>query len=422
MAPLALLLLQLLFFYPDLYASGSGQQENYSIYEIARHWAEWDGKLERYFEGKEDIPSLVESLNGFSRELNSFIQSKSLQYYISGHFSFRERGEKIIGMVGEIRLALETDQPETAVLYALETDRLLMGWQYRDAKLTDSINMRYFYQFFLFSLMIITLVLFIWLLCHALMASRIREQESQAFSREIILGQERERKRISRELHDTVAQELRYLGMKLTRIYRETAKNDGKAISALCKEVIREQKTLADRVRSICRNLIPPDFQRQNLVDALNLLCTDFSERTGIKCVLSAEENLRFDSLSPDAQLQCFRIVQEALINIEKHAEASEASVVVRNGRAEKNPAPRGLPSLVICVSDDGKGFDEPPSSPAILAGAYDHFGIRGMYERTAMLNGSLEFLGEKGEGVLVKIMIPLESDFSLELPRPKAV
>jgi signal transduction histidine kinase len=97
------------------------------------------------------------------------------------------------------------------------------------------------------------------------------------------------------------------------------------------------------------------------------------------------------------AQLQCFRLVQEALTNIEKHAAASEAVVVVRG---EED-------TLLICISDDGKGFaPSSPNNPALYAAG--HFGIRGMYTRTAILGGSLRFESEAGEGTTVIIRAPL--------------
>jgi signal transduction histidine kinase len=103
------------------------------------------------------------------------------------------------------------------------------------------------------------------------------------------------------------------------------------------------------------------------------------------------------------AQLQCFRLVQEALINIEKHAGASEAVVVVR---CEED-------TLLICISDDGKGFapsqDDPENHRFETIYAPGHFGIRGMYTRTAILGGSLRFESEAGEGTTVIIRAPLQ-------------
>jgi two-component system nitrate/nitrite sensor histidine kinase NarX len=119
-------------------------------------------------------------------------------------------------------------------------------------------------------------------------------------------------------------------------------------------------------------------------------------------------ENLRLDLLDEEKQLQVYRIVQEALTNIKKHAEAGEAVVVMRmnNGGG------------YISVSDDGKGFS--PDSPAGKrfrdnggAGKRTevHLGIRGMYERAAILGGNLSIESNgPGEGVTVQLIIPLEA------------
>jgi signal transduction histidine kinase len=102
-----------------------------------------------------------------------------------------------------------------------------------------------------------------------------------------------------------------------------------------------------------------------------------------------------------EMQLQCFRLVQEALTNIWKHAEASEVTVVLRNAGFGGN---KTKPGLLICVSDDGKGFAAPcrTHTPA------GHLGIRGMYERITILGGVLSFVSEEGEGTMVKIEAPL--------------
>jgi signal transduction histidine kinase len=97
--------------------------------------------------------------------------------------------------------------------------------------------------------------------------------------------------------------------------------------------------------------------------------------------------------LNDEKQLQIFRIVQEALTNVEKHAKAKEAIVVLRT-------SPNG--DIFIGISDDGKGFntDGEPNEGG------RHFGIRGMKERAALLGGTLEIKSERGEGTFVRLKI----------------
>jgi signal transduction histidine kinase len=204
----------------------------------------------------------------------------------------------------------------------------------------------------------------------------------------------KERGRIARELHDTVAQDLRSLGLKITRIGRSGE-------SDLCREAAEDQTKILDKIREICANLIPPDFHHTRLPDSLRLLCGEFGKRTGIECRITIDENLNLEGLNEEMQLQCFRLVQESLANIEKHAGAGEAVVVLRN--CKENTA---MKTLLICISDDGKGFEKAPTRENTVAP--DHLGIRGMFERINILNGTLDFISESGQGTMVRIEVPL--------------
>jgi two-component system NarL family sensor kinase len=177
---------------------------------------------------------------------------------------------------------------------------------------------------------------------------------------------------------------------------------------SLCREVAAAQEQLMGRVRGICDGLAPPDFRFQGLPDALRRLCYDFGSRTGIDCRIDLAENLTLEPLDEDMQLQIFRIVQEALINAEKHAGAREAVVVLRNSDSKKG---RGL---FVSVSDDGRGFPETRDSRSVRyesppEAEPGHLGIRGMFERCAILNGVLIIESEEREGTMVYLEAPLE-------------
>jgi signal transduction histidine kinase len=148
-------------------------------------------------------------------------------------------------------------------------------------------------------------------------------------------------------------------------------------------------------VRDICDYLVPPDFRFQGLPDALRRLCLDFGKRTGIDCRIKIKENAGIGFLNEEKQLQIFRIVQEALTNVEKHAEAAVAIVMLR-------VSPNG--DIYVGVSDDGKGFnagEEHAESPSKR-----RMGIRGMKERAALLGGTFSITSERGEGTFVRLKI----------------
>jgi len=254
-----------------------------------------------------------------------------------------------------------------------------------------------------FSLLIV-LVFFIMLsailiyfLSKELKHSLRREEEKSFFSRAVLLAQENERSRLSRELHDTIAQDLRYLSLEMNKIGKM---EDNIKREKLCEDAALLHSDLIRRLRDICDYLVPPDFHFQGLPDALRRLCLDFGKRTGIDCRIDITGEISGVVPNEEKQLQIFRIVQEALANVEKHANATEAIVILRcdhNGE------------LSVGVSDDGRGFRSVPDS-SLSSGEIQHssppMGIRGMNERAAFLGGNLNIKSEPGEGTLVRLHV----------------
>ncbi|MDR1351985.1 MAG: histidine kinase [Treponema sp.] len=208
--------------------------------------------------------------------------------------------------------------------------------------------------------------------------SRRQERDSAAFSRMIMLGQEAERSRIAAELHDTVLQDM-------VRLRHAISAGDAAG------DLLDLGRRVMNRTRKVCRELMPPDFSRFALQDSLIQLCMDFTGRTGVECRALIHSGFTARGYPPAAQLQIYRIAQEALTNIEKHAGAAEATLTARGGTAED-------PSLLICISDDGAGLPAPPS---------EGLGIRGMRERAAILGADLSFIGGPGGGLTVRLEIP---------------
>ena len=206
----------------------------------------------------------------------------------------------------------------------------------------------------LFTIIITGLMLLLCYLYLSIKKAREQEQLSQEFSNLVIEGLETERRRISRELHDTI----------LPQLY-------GRAVS--------------DQIRSICIALMPPDFSCLSLKDALTQLCVKFSVRTGIRCACYIEDELDFSKINAENQLHIYRMIQESFNNIEKHSKAASASLSAR----------RLLEGILICVSDDGVG---------LAAGKGEGLGIRSMRQRAAITGSKLDFLSEAENGFMVKI------------------
>jgi two-component system sensor histidine kinase UhpB len=190
---------------------------------------------------------------------------------------------------------------------------------------------------------------------------------------EITWAQEEERKRIARELHDDTIQSLAALSLEIQAITRDK----GLSLETLqrLEKLRRETGSIIDGVRRFSYELRPAVLDQLGLIPALELLTSELNRGTKIK---SHVEVIGFERrLAPDLELALFRIVQEALRNIRKHAQAKKASVVV-----EFN-----LDNICLGVTDDGQGFELPESMGDFAFRR--KMGLVGMQER-ARLFGSV--------------------------------
>lgn len=226
--------------------------------------------------------------------------------------------------------------------------------------------------------------------------SKQRQKESDEYASHIINAQEEERSRLSAELHDTVAQDL--------RVAVSLAKDESQ------KELLRACIT---EIRSICYELIPPDLAHERLSAAVQSLCQNFRDKNQLDvslAILDDCESVLDSARFLDSQkLGIYRIVQESLSNIKKHAQASEVSVIIR--REQKNE----MSGLYISIEDDGKGFSKNSLVGGGGGGAFGqnrrhgHFGLQGMKMRASHLGGKLTVNSEKDVGTEVKLFVPLE-------------
>jgi signal transduction histidine kinase len=395
---------------------GLAAQENMSVYEVSQKWMHVETELLNYVSagyppdtGRSAAENLLAALEDFSESVEGFLQSPLYESSRLTPFSQRDTTRHIRVLLEELAWAVRAEQArgdadaDGILEFSGKIRKELARWQYLDSAMADTIHLKYFFQFIVFITLIIIMSLFVWRLTVSLEKAQARGTQGAAFSRWMVLGQEQERSRIARELHDSVAQELSALEMMVSQISRRAGDlAGGGEIREICTELSAGHVGLIAGVRTICNDLAPPEFRHQGLAEALRKLCYDFGKTTGLECRITVQEGFTTGPMTVQMQLQCFRLVQEALGNIREHAEAREVTVVLRNtGDSAK-------PGLLICVSDDGKGFAHPQSADDTGRLPAGHFGIRGMYERAAILGGALSFIGEEGEGTMVKIEAPL--------------
>jgi signal transduction histidine kinase len=225
------------------------------------------------------------------------------------------------------------------------------------------------------------------------------ERQMRQLSQRVVAAQEEERKNLSRELHDHVAQVLTALRMELGRLERSRTQGDARAAAA-----IAECRRLVDQmfrtVRDLALGLRPSMLDDFGLQPALEWLVRDVNRRYGVDVVLNVQRDL--ESL-PERHRTCvYRVVQEALTNCVRHARAASANVDV-TGNANH---------LIVTVSDDGVGFE--PSRPR------EGLGLRGLDERVKELGGTMRIAGSAGQGTTLTIDIPIPAQ-ALEEPLARA-
>lgn len=217
---------------------------------------------------------------------------------------------------------------------------------------------------------------------------RADEERGQMVAR-VVQAAEEERRRLAAELHDGPIQRLTALGMRLELARRVLQRDRG----ADPVEVLRPlQERLGEEVgnlRKMVAGLRPPALDERGLTAALTEHCQALGHR-GFRCRVESDLDGRVD---PELETVLYRVAQEALSNIVKHARASAArlSLSARNGY------------VVLEVRDDGAGFD-----PGRLSGTGDHFGLLIMRERVQMVGGTLEVRSAPGRGTVVRAELPL--------------
>ena len=208
------------------------------------------------------------------------------------------------------------------------------------------------------------------------------ENERQQSGRRVLAAQEAERVGIARDLHDEVGQLLTGVLLHLDSIAGTWAADREEIDEA--KQAVRRA---LDEVRRISRELRPEMLEHLGLVSALTELTTTFGRVSGVRVVRQFDESL--PKLKPDAELAVYRIAQESLTNVARHSQASRVTIALE----------RGLDSVVLRVTDDGRGFETAISD--------EHGGLRSMRERALLIDGALAIKQPPAGGVEVRLEVP---------------
>lgn len=251
----------------------------------------------------------------------------------------------------------------------------------------------YFYQTWWFLFLAVTAMAgTIWLIAH-MRLSQVRKiaEAKTAFSRQLITSQEAERKRIAAELHDGLGQSL--LVIKNRTSIGKRVVHDGEKVTAQLDEISNATGHALEEVRGIAYNLRPYHLERLGLRESLNAMIEKICEATGLE--IHARVALFDEVFSKDGEVLFYRVIQESLNNIVKHAQATSVEISIVQTETQ----------VTAHIQDNGRGFVTVPESQS------SGFGLIGLAERVRMLGGTHSIESEAGKGTKVTVTIPLREE-----------
>jgi PAS domain S-box-containing protein len=221
------------------------------------------------------------------------------------------------------------------------------------------------------------------------LAERTRhEEEIQRLSARLIHAQEDERKRLARELHDDLSQQVAVLSIAMGNLKRQIPARETEARQQ-SDRIQQKLAEVAETVRRISHQLHPAVLEYSGLVAALRSYCQEFSALSGMQVAFACDDSI--GEVAPEVGLSLYRITQEALQNAAKHAQTAEAKVSLRRTGNE----------LCLTIEDRGIGMAAQPTR-------LDGLGLVSIRERTRLIGGTVEFVSEPNRGTAVVVKVPV--------------
>ncbi|HBC88429.1 MAG TPA: hypothetical protein DCZ94_15885 [Lentisphaeria bacterium] len=226
--------------------------------------------------------------------------------------------------------------------------------------------------------------------------SHLMQDQLRNLSRQILIAQEEERKHISRELHDDISQILTGINVRLAALKIEATANTGNLKRKISNTQRLVEKSVA-AVHRFARELRPAMLDDLGLIPALMAFMKEFGKRTGIQIRFTAKAADEIKQLNNIKRTVLYRVAQEALTNVTKHAKANQVTVSIL---VESN-------AICMTVRDNGKAFDV---NHAFNVRRRKGLGILGMRERVEMVGGTFSIESKHGKGTIVHVKIPLRN------------
>jgi PAS domain S-box-containing protein len=238
---------------------------------------------------------------------------------------------------------------------------------------------------------------------HLLAQSRLLQEQLRNLSRQVIQAQEEERKEISRELHDVIAQTLTGINIRLATMKLQAA-TDARGFARNIDRTQRLVEKSVDIVHRFARELRPAVLDDLGVIPALHAFLKLFTARTGIHSHLKAFAGV--NEMDTARRTVLFRVAQEALTNVGRHSQATRVDITIRQRAA----------GLTMDIRDNGKAFNV---ASKLQANGGKRLGLLGMRERVEMVGGTFAIQSAPGQGTTVRVEIPFLPDRQQPLKKP---
>ncbi|HBX51318.1 MAG: hypothetical protein A2275_04630 [Bacteroidetes bacterium RIFOXYA12_FULL_35_11] len=340
------------------------------------------GVLEQQKTAYEYLSSSYDSLGNYKKAYENY---KLLKQIYDSLFNV-EKHKQLVEM--ETKYQTEKKEKEIELLNIKSKNQVLLINQEKNKKRNLIIIF-----FALFVLIVTSALLFYYRYKHKqkiLIAEAMAEQQKLRF-KEVIEAQEMERKRIAEDLHDSLGHMLATAKLNMSELKDVVCFNDSEDESIL-KNTLELIDDSCKEVRSISHNIMPVVLTRLGIAASVNELVSKINNahKLQIDCHIDG-----FDKrLTESVEIAVYRIIQEILSNIIKHADASLVSLVFLNKNNQ----------LSLCIKDNGKGMNVMEIEKSKGAG------WKNIYSRVTMLNGSVDLISQIGEGTEISILISLNS------------
>lgn len=355
-------------------------------------------------ETNNQIHKIYEDWIQVESSISTGTEDNSLEYFFKRHKEFTETdfyknmiiSETYGDSLKKLDAAIESED-----IAQIRSAVFNLGQQ--DLLISQKSNHEYIFLSQLLLVFCVIISVFLFIIYKNYEKKRNEAKQMGIYSRFMIDGIETERSRISKEIHDTVLQDIKALSFKYELIDSADVQNN----ESLKDELISQTNSCISQLRAICNNLTPIELSGNNkdingFILAIHNLIDQFTAKSGIECILKMQDKLDISSLSMKQTINIFRIIQEALNNIEKHAKASIVSIIITIIQNNNQKM------LKVYITDNGTGFN----SEKLLketALQYGHFGISNMRNRAKDINASFSISSEINSGTEIKLEVSVK-------------